>query len=129
MADDLAEQWKAIMDEASRRREEMTSLRQEMDWLKIRLNEREQSLDLRTRIAKLGVEVLFLDAKYDACIIGLTKIASPSGDWLSRLVYDAEKMIQVLIEGGMSLEESLAHVALVQDGCCHGHTPVFVLQI
>ena len=127
--DELTEQWKEIVTTTKERQREMADLQFEMDMLKVRMYQAEQSVDIRSRIAKYDSKVIFLSPNYDPCIIGLTRIASPSGDWLPRLVYDAEKMMQVLIEDGMSLERAMSHVSMIQDACCHGRTPVFVLQV
>jgi hypothetical protein len=127
---DLILLWKLLVKKSREREREMKELQCELGQLQDRLYRRQQSITVRKKLGKMDHDLHLLDKRFDPCIVGITRVAGLEGDQLPRVVYDVEKMIQVLIEqDGLSLESSIVRIRHMQEVCEGGRTPLYILQV
>ena len=66
---------------------------------------------------------------YDTCLIGVATVWHPDGTRVDRLVYDGDRILELLMEedGDLSLDDAREHVSFNMEGAYVGpDTPIIV---
>lgn len=88
-----------------------------------------QSKKIRATLTRYAPDVVLLEPRFDLCITGVTQIPDVNGRGVARPVYDIDKLVQMFIEDGMSIEESMEAIAELQRSMAGSSAPVFVLAL
>jgi hypothetical protein len=124
---DGEDRWNQMLSELRSATAATDRLRHATDQLSVDVWRSERSLSIRSALVKFAPGAIFLDSKYDLAIVGLARTCCSSGGSVVRVVYDIDKLVQLMIEVDGVSQEHAAEWMTLQSAIEPERAPVFMI--